>query len=115
MANAGTGEPRPAGAEDGPRDFRSACRLARPYVGRDLRLSFGPDAEERPWPRLAPSWKSSGEQMVETRNKIEALPEEAGPGHRRRVSGRQARRAGYSARARRRGTPFGWQSAHFTM
>lgn len=57
-------------------DFQDACRLARRFVSGDLSFSFVPDVEQRSWRRLARTWKSLGEQVVEIRNEIEALLEE---------------------------------------
>ena len=57
-------------------DFGDACRLARRYWSGDLCFSFVPGVEQRSWRRLARTWKSLGEQIVEIRNEIEALLEE---------------------------------------
>lgn len=57
-------------------DFGDACRLARRFVSGDLSFSFVPGVEQRSWRRLARTWKSLGEQIVEIRNEIEALLEE---------------------------------------
>lgn len=57
-------------------DFRDAARLVRRFFSRDLRFSFVPPPEQRLWRRLARTWKSLGEQIVEARNEIEALLEE---------------------------------------
>lgn len=57
-------------------DFGDACRLARRFYSGDLSFSFVPGVEQRSWRRLARTWKSLGEQIVEIRNEIEALLEE---------------------------------------
>lgn len=57
-------------------DFGDACRLARRFYSGDLCFSFVPGVEQRSWRRLARTWKSLGEQIVEIRNEIEALLEE---------------------------------------
>ncbi len=57
-------------------DFGDACRLARRFASGDLCFSFVPKAEQRGWRRLARTWKSLGEQIVEIRNEMEALLEE---------------------------------------
>ena len=57
-------------------DFRDAARMVRRFFSGDLRYSFVPRPEQRAWRRLSRTWKSLGEQIVETRNEIEALLEE---------------------------------------
>lgn len=57
-------------------DFQDAARLVRRFFSGDLRMSFVPKPEQRAWRRLARTWKSLGEQIVEARNEIEALLEE---------------------------------------
>lgn len=57
-------------------DFRDAARLVRRFFSGDLRYSFVPKPEQRAWRRLPRTWKSLGEQIVETGNEIEALLEE---------------------------------------
>ena len=57
-------------------DRADAARLVRRFFSGDLRFSFVPDQEQRSWRRLARTWKSLGEQVVEARNEIEAVLEE---------------------------------------
>jgi transposase len=64
------------GAHGRKTDRGDACRLARRWASGDLRLSFVPEQAQRSWRRLARTWKSLGEQIVEIRNEIEAVLEE---------------------------------------
>lgn len=57
-------------------DFRDAVRLGRRFFSGDLRFSFVPKPAQRIWRRLARTYRSLGEQIVEARNEVEALLEE---------------------------------------